>query len=109
MRPTIARLAQYGTQFEGHHGMQPWAQLPEYKTYKSKYGPQYQASTHFHGINLSRAYRFGMIGGGFAGVAGIFALFFFGEVPKVRKDILSKVPVIGGYFIREIPADENPF
>jgi len=50
-----------------------------------------------------------MIGGGFAGVAGIFALFFFGEVPKVRKDILSKVPFVGSYFIREIPADENPF
>lgn len=25
----------------------------------------------------------------FGGVAGFFALFFFGEVPRVRKDILS--------------------
>jgi len=50
-----------------------------------------------------------VIGGGFAGVAGVFALFFFGEVPRVRKDILSKVPVIGSYFVREIAPEDNPF
>ena len=26
---------------DGHHGMQPWKQLPKYDTYKSKYGPKY--------------------------------------------------------------------
>lgn len=33
--------AQFGTQFEGHHGLQPWTQLPKYdRTYQSKYGPK---------------------------------------------------------------------
>jgi Ubiquinol-cytochrome-c reductase complex subunit (QCR10) len=31
----------------------------------------------------------GVIGGSFAGVAGLFALFFFSDVPKVRKDIMQ--------------------
>ncbi|GAM86130.1 hypothetical protein ANO11243_041410 [Dothideomycetidae sp. 11243] len=81
----------YGTSFTGAGGQQPWAQLPDYKTYKSKYGP--------HGVMAA----------GFGTAAGIFAVFFFGEVPKVRKDILSKVPLIGDHFIREVPPEDNPF
>lgn len=46
---------------------------------------------------------------GFGVSAGIFAVFFFGEVPKVRTDILQKMPVIGNYFVREIPPEDNPF
>ena len=58
-------------------------------------------------------------------VAGIFALQFFSEVPKVRKDIMQvcsldgsrtwkmdahriqKLPVIGDYFERETPPSDN--
>ena len=40
---------------------------------------------------------------------GVFALFFFDEVPRVREDILRKVPIIGNYFVREIPDEDNPF
>ena len=46
---------------------------------------------------------------GFGVAGGIFALFFFGEVPKVRNDILSKMPVIGEYYVRETPPEDNPF
>lgn len=45
--------------------------------------------------------------GGFGAAAGVFALFFFGEVPKVRNDILQHVPFIGDRFRREIPASDN--
>lgn len=45
----------------------------------------------------------------FGGAAGVFALFFFGEVPRVRHDILEKVPIIGPYFHREVPPEDNPF
>ena len=31
------------------------------------------------------------------------------QVPKVRSDILSKLPVVGEYFVREIPPEDNPF
>ncbi len=40
---------------------------------------------------------------------GIFGLFFFSDVPKVRVDIMQKLPVIGGYFVKEIPPEDNPF
>lgn len=45
--------------------------------------------------------------GAFGATAGIFAIFFFGEVPRVRNDLLSKLPFIGHRFIREIPASDN--
>ncbi|PNS13888.1 hypothetical protein CAC42_1379 [Sphaceloma murrayae] len=112
MKPSIIRLANstnYGTSFTGAGGMQTWTQMPDYKTYKSPYGPKYKVAPNFHGISLSRVYRFGTMAAGFGGVAGFFALFFFGEVPKVRNDILSKVPIIGDYFVREIPPEDNPF
>lgn len=40
-------------------------------------------------------------------MAGIFALFFFDEVPKVRTDIMQKLPLVGDYFVREIPPEDN--
>lgn len=49
------------------------------------------------------------LGAGFGGVAGIFALFFFAEIPRVSQDILSKVPIIGEHFIHEVPPEDNPF
>jgi hypothetical protein len=49
----------------------------------------------------------GAIASGFGITAGLFALYFFGEVPRVRKDILTKTPVVGGYWERSIPAEDN--
>jgi len=45
----------------------------------------------------------------FGGVAGFAALFFFAEVPKVRTDIMMKIPVIGDYFVKDIAPEDNPF
>lgn len=53
--------------------------------------------------------RYGGIVAGMGVAAGTFAIFFFGEIPRVRKDILQKVPIIGDYFVREIPPEDNPF
>ncbi|KAI5310866.1 hypothetical protein KEM55_005988, partial [Ascosphaera atra] len=47
--------------------------------------------------------------GGFGVVAAAGALYFLGEVPRVRMDILEKIPVIGPYWHREIPPEDNPF
>lgn len=33
--------------------------------------------------------------GGFGGVAGFFALYFFSDVPRVRKDILQVSQMVG--------------
>jgi Ubiquinol-cytochrome-c reductase complex subunit (QCR10) len=45
--------------------------------------------------------------GGFGGVAGFFALFFFSDIPRVRKDIWQKVPVLGQHYVKEVPASDN--
>lgn len=50
-----------------------------------------------------------MTAAGFGAVAGIFALFFFGDVPRVRKDIMQKVPIIGDHFVKTIAPEDNPF
>jgi len=93
----------------GHHGVQTWTQLPAYKSYKSPYGPNYKIPYNFHGIDVTKATRFGVTAASFGAVAGFFALYFFSEVPKVRKDIMQKLPLIGDSFIREIPPSDNPF
>ena len=70
-------------------------------------------------------YDSGMTLGAFGGVAGFFALFFFGEIPRVRKDILQvcwdviaegweranecgqKLPIIGEHFVHDVPPSDN--
>jgi hypothetical protein len=51
----------------------------------------------------------GYLAGGFGGAAGLFAIFFFAEVPRVREDIMKKIPVLGNYFVKEIAPEDNPF
>ena len=51
----------------------------------------------------------GITAGGFGAVAGVFALFFFEDLPRVREDIMQKIPIIGGHFVKEIPPEDNPF
>ena len=71
----------------------------------------------------------GITAGSFGAVAGIFALFFFSDVPKVRKDIMQvglqysgevyagvlqntndgkqRMPIIGDMFVKEVPPSDN--
>lgn len=49
----------------------------------------------------------GLTAGAFGGVAGIAALYFLEGVPRVRRDILQKLPVMGDYWDYEIPASDN--
>merc|ERR1712154_609275 len=62
----------------------PQSMRTNYSAYKSPFGPQYKTGTHFHGLTSKAAMKYGMLAGGFGGVAGIFAIFFFAEVPRVR-------------------------
>jgi hypothetical protein len=60
--------------------------------------------------DISLTYRHsGVTLGSFGGVAGFFALFFFAEIPRVRTDIMQKVPILGSYFVKEIAPEDNPF
>ncbi|KAI0995510.1 hypothetical protein K3495_g12669 [Podosphaera aphanis] len=80
-----------------------------YTTYKSPYGPKYTVQPNIAGFTIKQATRLGMTLGAFGGVAGFFALFFLGGVPRVKHDILEKIPGIGKYFVNEIPPSDNPF
>ncbi|KAG9227949.1 ubiquinol-cytochrome-c reductase complex subunit-domain-containing protein [Amylocarpus encephaloides] len=90
-------------------GVAPWKVRREYSTYKSPYGPKYSINPHVGGWTAKSFTRLGMTLGGFGGVAGFFALFFFSDVPAVRRDIMVKVPGLGEQFVKEVPASDNPF
>ncbi|CZT39808.1 uncharacterized protein RSE6_00018 [Rhynchosporium secalis] len=93
-----------------HHpstGVTPWKQSPGYATYKSPYGPKYKIQRNFGGWTVKHFAKLGMTLGAFGGVAGVFAVFFFAEIPKVRNDIMVNVPFIGKHFIKEIPPSDN--
>ncbi|KAI4682906.1 hypothetical protein J4E81_009530 [Alternaria sp. BMP 2799] len=88
----------------GHHGKTPAA-----VAYRSPFGPQYTIPKNYHGLTLKQAAKYGGLAAGFGGVAGFFALFFFAEVPKVRDDIMKKIPILDKFFTVEIPPEDNPF
>ncbi|RKF71136.1 QCR10 domain-containing protein [Golovinomyces cichoracearum] len=78
-----------------------------YSTYRSPYGPKYTINPNIAGFTPLRAKRLVLTLGAFGGVAGFFALFFFGDVPRVRKDIYEKIPLFGQYFEKKIPPSDN--
>ncbi|KAF2837133.1 hypothetical protein M501DRAFT_986928 [Patellaria atrata CBS 101060] len=94
---------------EAKQGIQPWSVRPGYSTYQSPYGPKYKTNWNFHGIDARAATRAGITAAAFGATAGVFALFFFAEVPRVRQDIMEKVPILGPYFHHEVPPEDNPF
>ncbi|MCJ1444319.1 MAG: hypothetical protein MMC23_004821 [Stictis urceolatum] len=88
-------------------GVQPWTGgKPSYRTYKSPYAPQYKVPFNLAGFDTK---QIGMTAASFGGVAGLFALFFFSDVPRVRKDIMQKLPIIGDHFVKDVPPEDNPF
>jgi len=93
----------------GRTPLRVYGPQPTYETYKSPYGPKTKHIPNLMGLSAGKAFRYGYIASGFGIAAGCFALFFFGEIPRVRTDILSKVPVIGPYWVREVPPEDNPF
>ncbi|KAF2462363.1 ubiquinol-cytochrome-c reductase complex subunit-domain-containing protein [Lineolata rhizophorae] len=80
-----------------------------YTAYQSPHGPKYKIQRNIDGITLGSARAYGQIAAGMGGVVAFFALFFFAEVPRVAKDIMQKVPVIGPMFEKEVPPEDNPF
>ncbi|GLA33067.1 hypothetical protein AnigIFM63326_002149 [Aspergillus niger] len=75
--------------------------------YRSPFAPKYHTPLHFHGLTTGLATKYATIAGTFGVAAGTFALFFFGEIPRVRRDILQKVPFLDEYFDRTIAPEDN--
>ncbi|EME85800.1 uncharacterized protein MYCFIDRAFT_88444 [Pseudocercospora fijiensis CIRAD86] len=93
----------------GAPGTHPWRKPVKYDTFKSQYGPQYKIAKHIYGVDARKAMYLGSVAGALGLAAGVGAIFFLDSVPKVKHDILSKLPFIGGYFVTEIPPEDNPF
>ncbi|KAK5136426.1 hypothetical protein LTR08_003071 [Meristemomyces frigidus] len=110
MQRTLIKRAQYGLESTLPTGVQPWKQrVKDYKSFKSQYGPDYKIGPHVSGIDMSKGATMAYLAAGFGGVAGIFALFFFDGVPRVQRDILQKLPIIGSFYVHEVPPEDNPF
>lgn len=45
--------------------------------------------------------------GTLTGSLGVFALFFLGEVPRIRNDILRQLPFFDNYFDRRLAPEDN--
>ncbi|KAL4927602.1 cytochrome b-c1 complex subunit 10 [Aspergillus undulatus] len=76
---------------------------------RSPLAGKYTTTPHLHGITPNLAVKIGSIAGTFGVSAGVFALFFFGEIPRVRKDILQQLPFFDTYLDRRIAPEDNPF
>ncbi|TVY31440.1 hypothetical protein LSUB1_G008716 [Lachnellula subtilissima] len=94
-------------EYHSSTGILPPTGPRSYSSYKSPYGPKYKFQPHVMGFTIKSAARLGVTLGAFGGVAGVFALFFFSDIPRVRHDIMIKLPVIGDRFVKEIPASDN--
>ncbi|CAG5152514.1 uncharacterized protein ALTATR162_LOCUS2800 [Alternaria atra] len=92
-------------------GFNTWGSGPQEKPVESATPAltRYTIPKNYHGLTLNQAAKYGVLAAGFGGVAGFFALFFFAEVPKVRDDIMKKIPVLDKFFTHEIPPEDNPF
>ncbi|KAI1100472.1 ubiquinol-cytochrome-c reductase complex subunit-domain-containing protein [Jackrogersella minutella] len=81
----------------------------QYPTYKSPYGPKYHYQPHVAGWTFKQLGGLGLKAGAFGGVAFFAVVYYASGIPRVKQDILQKIPFIGGYFIKETPASDNPF
>ncbi|KAJ5172640.1 hypothetical protein N7492_005233 [Penicillium capsulatum] len=61
------------------------------------------------GFTVASATQIGTLAGSFGVFAGAAALFFLGEVPRVRRDVLQQFPFLDTYFDRTIAPEDNPF
>ncbi|KAI0016380.1 ubiquinol-cytochrome-c reductase complex subunit-domain-containing protein [Xylariomycetidae sp. FL0641] len=82
---------------------------PYNRLYQSPYGPKYHVQPNVAGITPTQATRLGFKAGAFGGVALFAVIYYASGIPRVKKDILQKLPAIGGYFVDEIPPSDNPF
>ncbi|PLN79725.1 ubiquinol-cytochrome-c reductase complex subunit-domain-containing protein [Aspergillus taichungensis] len=77
--------------------------------YRSPFAPKYTTPPHFQGFTPSLATKYATIASTFGVSAGVFLIFFLGEVPRVRNDVLRQFPFLDQYYDRRIAPEDNPF
>ncbi|KAK8127328.1 hypothetical protein PG984_008436 [Apiospora sp. TS-2023a] len=80
-----------------------------YPSYKSPYGPKYHYQPNVAGWTPKQFTQLGMKAGAFGGVALFAVIFYASGIPRVQNDILMKIPGLRNYYIKDIPASDNPF
>ncbi|KAJ6032107.1 hypothetical protein N7540_002839 [Penicillium herquei] len=75
----------------------------------SAFAPKIAFPRRVAGFDLGSAVKAGTLAGSFGVFAGTAALFMFGEVPRVRRDILQQFPFLDTYYDRTIAPEDNPF
>ncbi|KAK8079690.1 hypothetical protein PG997_007508 [Apiospora hydei] len=53
--------------------------------------------------------QLGMKAGAFGGVALFAVIFYASGIPRVQNDVLMKIPGLRSYYVKDIPASDNPF
>ncbi|KAH8150268.1 uncharacterized protein LAJ45_05479 [Morchella importuna] len=77
--------------------------------YVSPYGPKFRPQVNIAGFPLKALKNVGISASAFGVVAGCTVIYLLEGVPRVQNDILKKLPLIGGYWVREKIASDNPF
>ncbi|CAM1511741.1 Fc.00g092540.m01.CDS01 [Cosmosporella sp. VM-42] len=77
--------------------------------FKSNFGPKYSYQPNLAGFTIQQAFRLGTRTAFYGAPAVVAALLFASGIPRVQRDILQQIPVIGGYFVKEVHASDNPF
>ncbi|PSS05151.1 ubiquinol-cytochrome-c reductase complex subunit-domain-containing protein [Coniella lustricola] len=80
-----------------------------YPQYKSPYGPKYTPQPHVAGVTGKQLFGLGIKSAGLGGVALFAVIFYASGIPRLQRDVLQKIPFVGGYFVNEIPPEDNPF
>ncbi|KAJ5666924.1 hypothetical protein N7462_011333 [Penicillium macrosclerotiorum] len=75
----------------------------------SAFAPKIAIPRTVAGFTIPSAVQAGTLAATFGVAAGTGALFFLGEVPRVRRDILQQFPFLDTYFDRTIAPEDNPF
>ncbi|KAJ5896376.1 uncharacterized protein N7473_005775 [Penicillium subrubescens] len=75
----------------------------------SAFAPKYTVPRMVAGFTIPSAIQAGTLAASFGVFAGTAALFMFGEVPRVRRDILQQIPGLDTYYDRRIAPEDNPF
>ncbi|BFZ62928.1 hypothetical protein YB2330_004040 [Saitoella coloradoensis] len=77
--------------------------------FRSQYGPRYVAQPHFLTMTPEKFVRWAPSLAAWGATAGVAAIFLLSGLPRMKRDVLQKIPFVGGYFINEIPASDSPF
>ncbi|OAL64509.1 autophagy protein Apg5 [Trichophyton rubrum] len=76
-------------------------------SYRSPFAPKYTVPTKIAGLTTTQVMRLMPMATTMGAATGIFAIFFLGDVPRIREDILMNIPIIGSYWDRLIAPEDN--